>query len=97
MILIKEIWTPLFYYLIPSLRRWAEESEARQSIASDYFLFLLLLCMFPLMLKEDLHSLRHANYASFLALIVLVFAIVNKVLERTSISIKVKNSFKHVL
>jgi len=91
MILIKDIWTPLVYYLVPPLRRWTEASDARQNIASDYFLLLLLLCMFPLMLKEDLHSLRHANYASFLALIVLVIAIVDKVC-RTSTTLNSKDS-----
>jgi amino acid permease len=83
MMLIKEIWTPLFYFIIPSLRRWTENSRQRENIASDYFLLLFLVSLFPLLLKDDLLSLRHANYASFIALIVLVVSMADKVF-RTS-------------
>lgn len=118
MVLVKDIWTPLILYLLPTLKEWCEEQWGPSSsnsfdansftdtsinmntnintntnagggeqyedddptltIASNVFLLGFIVLSLPLLLKRNLHALRHTCYVGFASLILLIIAIVRR-------------------
>ena len=79
---MKDIWTPVILQLAPSLESWLKNrfdiDPETSEIPSDGFLIIFILLSLPLLLKKNLHALRHTCYVGFLSLIILVAAMVNQ-------------------
>lgn len=58
-----------------------DETEAI-NIASRYILVVILLCTSPLLLKKDLHALRHTCYVGLASATVLLVGVVHRCIER---------------
>jgi hypothetical protein len=82
MVLVKDIWTPVVLHLVPALGSWLKnefdvDTETSQ-IPSDAFLVVFIIVSLPLLLKKNLHALRHTCYVGFISLIILVAAMANQ-------------------
>ena len=87
MVLLKDIWTPVLFNLLPSLQRvfvTADTVDEETAIdkASDSMLVLLLLLVLPLLLQTDLHALRHTCYVGFASAVVLMLGVIQQAVAR---------------
>ena len=76
-VLVRDVWTPVIYAIVPSFETMLlnlAHGSTRQ--ADNILLGLIQFLVFPLLLKKDLHSLRHMCYVGFLSCILLTLAIV---------------------
>jgi len=83
MVLVKDIWTPVGLFLCPALKSYVSErlgddatSDQITNHAGRFVLFFFLLVTSPLLIKRDLHSLRHSCYIGFCSLLLLTIALV---------------------
>ena len=91
MVLVKDIATPMVLYVWPDLMAFFArlaglnaqvDEDAVVDVASRYILMAILLCVSPLLLKRDLHALRHTCYVGMLSALVLLFGVVHRCIER---------------
>eukprot|EP00551_Chaetoceros_affinis_P009150 CAMPEP_0203681346 /NCGR_PEP_ID=MMETSP0090-20130426/42457_1 /ASSEMBLY_ACC=CAM_ASM_001088 /TAXON_ID=426623 /ORGANISM="Chaetoceros affinis, Strain CCMP159" /LENGTH=749 /DNA_ID=CAMNT_0050549797 /DNA_START=8 /DNA_END=2254 /DNA_ORIENTATION=- len=84
-VLVKDIWTPVLMHTFPALEQWCRVrwnlDPETSNIPSDIFLIGFIIVSLPLLLKKDLHALRHTCYVGFASLIILVAAIVRRTFE----------------
>ena len=82
MVLVKDIWTPLLLHVSPLFRSFCVDylgvDPDHSNLPSDAFLMLFIILSLPLLLKKDLHALRHTCYVGFVSLILLIVAIVHR-------------------
>lgn len=90
LVLVKDIWTPVALSLLPlsikgplsSHQVQHNDNDMVDSVlqpskqATNFILFSILLLGTPLLLKRDLHALRHTCYVGFLSCTLLMFAVV---------------------
>lgn len=90
MVLVRDIWTPLILHLSPRLKSWCLEEwnvdPDRSQVPSNVFLVVFILCSLPLLLKRNLHALRHTCYVGFASLLLLIVAIVRRAYNRNFIT-----------
>jgi amino acid permease len=82
MVLLKGIATPMLLSLAVSLDIIEDFDEDHFDRESDALLLILLLCLFPLLLKRDLYALRHTCYVGFCSLVVLTFGLATRAYQR---------------
>lgn len=90
MVLVKDIATPMVLYMWPELVSFfaklgglsAEtDKDDVVDVASRYILVVILLCVSPLLLKRDLHALRHTCYVGMASALVLLVGVVHRCVE----------------
>jgi len=89
MVLVKDICTPMVLYVWPGLSSFfaklaggAPDEDEVVDVASRYILVVILLCTSPLLLKKDLHALRHTCYVGMASAMVLLVGVVHRSIER---------------
>ena len=93
-VLVRDIWSPVIFNLIPHSENFAATVGKRQ--ADNIILGGILTVGLPLLLKKDLHALRHTCYVGFTSCVLLMIAIVYRALEKvvepntTSVAIQIK-------
>jgi amino acid permease len=93
MVLVKDAWTQLVLSLCPlSVKRWlllniaghdssSHDNDDSSSEISNYILAAILMASSPLLVKKDLHALRHTCYVGLTSCFLLMLAIVFRGLE----------------
>ena len=90
MVLVKDIATPMVLYVWPDLVKFFSKlgglnPETEEDIvvdaASRYILLVILLCVSPLLLKRDLHALRHTCYVGMASALLLLVGVVHRSVE----------------
>jgi amino acid permease len=97
-VLTRDVWAPVLFRLIPSLQVGllrlvmvskggtydvlTEEANPVDRDAADLLLLGILVLGMPLLLKKDLHALRHACYVGFGSCITLMTAVIYRALQR---------------
>ena len=90
MVLVKDLATPMVLYIWPDLTKlFAKVAGVRSTnedvvvdVASRYILVVLLLFISPLLLKRDLHALRHTCYVGMVSALVLLVGVVHRCVEK---------------
>lgn len=88
MVLVKDICTPMVLYLWPRVENLfakaskSVDDDVTETIASKYILVLVLVCSLPLLLKKDLHALRHTCYVGLASVLVLFVGVVDRAIQR---------------
>ena len=90
MVLVKDIATPMVLYIWPALTTLfakvagvsATNEDVVVDVASRYILVVLLLFISPLLLKRDLHALRHTCYVGMVSALVLLVGVVHRCVEK---------------
>lgn len=72
-VLVKDVWTPVLLTTVPGLSVSLGKLSDRE--ASNLLLAGILLLAMPLLLKRDLHALRHTCYIGFGSCILLLVAV----------------------
>jgi len=75
-VLVKDIWSPLIFSLLPDLQTWAESVTGSQRKAEGFLLGCIMILALPLMVQRDLHALRHTCYVGFGSCVLLMVAVV---------------------
>uniref|UniRef100_A0A7S4VL45 Amino acid transporter transmembrane domain-containing protein n=2 Tax=Ditylum brightwellii TaxID=49249 RepID=A0A7S4VL45_9STRA len=94
MVLAKDIWTPVLLRLFPQLLSMFASrhgniqvpNEELTNEASNYVLVVLLLLVTPLLLKRDLHALRHTCFVGFSSLILLTIAVAFRAIQQVQLN-----------
>lgn len=90
MVLVKDIATPMVLYVLPGLVSFFSklggldpetEEDIVVDVASRYILVVILLCVSPLLLKRDLHALRHTCYVGMASALLLLVGVVHRSVE----------------
>lgn len=93
-VLVRDIWSPVIFNLIPNSEKLAVTVGKRQ--ADNMILGGILIVGLPLLLKKDLHALRHTCYIGFTSCVLLMIAIVYRAVEKVvapntmSVAIQIK-------
>lgn len=87
MVLLKDIWTPVIFNLLPSLENMfvtanTVDKDAAIDKASDSMLIVLLVLVLPLLLRTDFHALRHTCYVGFASAVVLMIGVIQQAVTR---------------
>lgn len=88
LVLVKDIWTPVVMFVLPTVLKQLlvekdilyDNNEDNEQVASkeggNFILLCILILGTPLLLKNDLHALRHTCYVGFSSCALLVVALV---------------------
>lgn len=78
MVLVKDFWTPIVVYVVPGAKQFfmrmsggSGDEDDVVKVAGPYVLALILVAISPLLLKRDLHALRHTCYVGMVSLVLL--------------------------
>jgi len=89
-VLVKDIWTPVLLKFFPSLSEWSihrwSYDPAVSDVPSDVFLIGFIIISLPLLLKRDLHALRHTCYVGFVSLVILLYAIMKQCYQKNFVT-----------
>ena len=90
MVLVKDIATPMVLYVWPDLVTFfaklgglnpETQEDIVVDVASRYIPVVILLCVSPLLLKRDLHALRHTCYVGMASALFLLIGVVHRCVE----------------